>query len=133
VGWLQGRSTPSLRAMPKSPGRGLLSFSPSILLALTQNQTRSRPCPKLCLPLPAWYLDVLREKPRPWTHVPNSAWVYRSLGAMATIPELISHQRKHGLRTPVIDCVLPPLDSLHAALGHPSSKANTQPSSGASV
>lgn len=69
--------------MPKSPGRGLLYSSPPVLLPPNQ-------IPPLSQALPSPYCLVLRcseGKHRPWTHISKSAWVYRRLGATATIPE----------------------------------------------
>jgi hypothetical protein len=70
--------------------------------------------PGLCLPLPAWYPDAQRKSMDQGSssqHVVicQSAWVHRRLGTTAIVPDpTVSHLVKHGLRTHITDCALPP-------------------------
>lgn len=65
------------------------------------------PCPGLSLPLPIWCKDVLkrstgREPLFKLPALPSMEWVYQRMGSTATVPQLlVSHMRKHGLRTPM--------------------------------
>lgn len=114
--------------MPKSPEESLLSPSHSILLALTHSETNQilpyPPTPgggNLSLPLPSWH-----RHPGRTSFQTSRDFRSRRQETTASISVFAVSHSWTVPSCPPLQTVLPPLNSLAAALGHPSSKADSQ-------